>query len=348
MDRKSDAPADCALRLGRGDDRAGERVLAVGLDRRGQRGAARRVDRRRPATPVTTGAPRVSVPVLSNSTASTARIRSSASRSFTRMPARADSAVEIAITSGIASPSACGHAITSTVTVRSTASSGIADARPHDERDDAGRRSRRRTGCGGAVGERLARRTRGLRLLHEALDPGERRVVADGVDPDPDRGVGRDGAGDDAVAQALRNRPRLPGDHRLVELRARRRRSRRRRGRARPAARARGRRAERRRRGPCSSPRSVDDARRRPAGARPAPRARRCAWPIAFISCQWPSSMTSISSGELPPEVEIEGAELGGEAGGESDGDREAISSIIPGCRAGPRARRPCRNGQPP
>ena len=39
-----------------------------------------------------------------------------------RMPARAATPVEIAITSGIASPSAWGHEITRTVTVRSTAS----------------------------------------------------------------------------------------------------------------------------------------------------------------------------------------------------------------------------------
>ena len=49
------------------------------------------------------------------------RIRSSARRSFTKTPARAACAVEIAITSGIAKPSACGQAITSTVTVASTA-----------------------------------------------------------------------------------------------------------------------------------------------------------------------------------------------------------------------------------
>ena len=56
------------------------------------------------------------MPVLSNSTVSTVRMRSKARRSFTRIPALADVAVEIAMTSGIASPSACGHAITSTVT----------------------------------------------------------------------------------------------------------------------------------------------------------------------------------------------------------------------------------------
>ena len=49
------------------------------------------------------------------------RIRSSARRSFTSMPARAASAEEIAITSGIANPRAWGHAMTSTVTVASTA-----------------------------------------------------------------------------------------------------------------------------------------------------------------------------------------------------------------------------------
>jgi hypothetical protein len=38
------------------------------------------------------------------------------------MPLRAETAVEMAMTSGMARPSACGHAMTSTVTVRSTAS----------------------------------------------------------------------------------------------------------------------------------------------------------------------------------------------------------------------------------
>ena len=66
--------------------------------------------------------PFVNVPVLSNRTASMVRILSSASRFFTRIPARADVAVEMEITSGIASPSACGQAITSTVTVRMTPS----------------------------------------------------------------------------------------------------------------------------------------------------------------------------------------------------------------------------------
>ena len=115
---------DLAALAGGGDDGPGERVLAVGLDAAGEPQHARPRRRRpRAATPVTTWAPLVSVPVLSNSTASTVRIRSSASRSLTRIPALAATAVDSAITSGMARPRACGQAITSTVTVRTTASS---------------------------------------------------------------------------------------------------------------------------------------------------------------------------------------------------------------------------------
>ena len=49
------------------------------------------------------------------------RIRSSARRSLTRIPALAETAVDRAITNGMASPSAWGQAMTRTVTVRSTA-----------------------------------------------------------------------------------------------------------------------------------------------------------------------------------------------------------------------------------
>jgi hypothetical protein len=73
------------------------------------------------ATQVTTWAPRVRVPVLSNSTASIVRIRFRASRSLTRIPALADTAVDREITRGIAKPRAWGQAMTSTVTVRTTA-----------------------------------------------------------------------------------------------------------------------------------------------------------------------------------------------------------------------------------
>ena len=72
-----------------------------------------------------TGRPRVSVPVLSKITICTSRARSSAIRSFTRRPFWAPRLVLIAITSGIASPSAWGHAMTRTVVVRIIASSGL-------------------------------------------------------------------------------------------------------------------------------------------------------------------------------------------------------------------------------
>ena len=49
------------------------------------------------------------------------RMRSNASRFFTRMPARAAMPVDTAMVNGMARPNACGQAMTSTVTVRSTA-----------------------------------------------------------------------------------------------------------------------------------------------------------------------------------------------------------------------------------
>ena len=75
-------------------------------------------------TAVTTWAPSVRVPVLSNRTTSMVRIRSRAIRSLIRTPDLAAFSVERAITSGMARPRACGQAMTSTVTVRVTASVG--------------------------------------------------------------------------------------------------------------------------------------------------------------------------------------------------------------------------------
>ena len=170
------------------------------------------------ATPVTTCSPLVSVPVLSNSTVSIVRIRSRASRSLTRIPLRAATAVDSEITSGIASPRACGQAITSTVTVRTMASStspssdhttNVID--PGGDRDVEQQR-------GEPVGQRLGPAAARLRVGDQPLDAGQRGVVADGVDADPDRRVGRHRAGDDPVAGALGDRLGLAGDHRLVEL----------------------------------------------------------------------------------------------------------------------------------
>ncbi len=74
-----------------------------------------------PVAATTTGCPLVRVPVLSNSTASTVRICSSARRSLISTPPRAARSVAMDTTSGIARPSACGQAMTSTVMARMTA-----------------------------------------------------------------------------------------------------------------------------------------------------------------------------------------------------------------------------------
>ena len=185
------------------DDRPGERVLAVGLDAGGE---AQHLGSSRPlaaATPVTTCSPLVSVPVLSNSTTSIVRIRSRASRSLTRMPLRADTAVDNEITSGIARPEgvrAGDHQH------RDRAHDGVVDVaerRPHDERDRPGGHRHVEQQGGEAVGQGLGPAVAGLGVGDEPLDPGQRRVVTDGLDPDPDRRVRRHRAGDHPVAGPL-------------------------------------------------------------------------------------------------------------------------------------------------
>ncbi len=73
------------------------------------------------STADTTNLPSVSVPVLSSATKRMLRPRSKASRLRTRIPLRAEMEVAFMLTSGMASPRACGQAITSTVTARATA-----------------------------------------------------------------------------------------------------------------------------------------------------------------------------------------------------------------------------------
>ena len=250
----------------------------------------------------------------------------------------------------MARPSACGHAITSTVTVRVD-----------------GRRRRRRAaprptnvttaGAGGdveeqrrrAVGERLRARPRRLRLGHEPLDAGERVSSPTALDAHADRRVGRDRPGDDPVAaRASRDRPRLAGDHRLVEL-----------GRAvddlavgrdaaaRPhqhdvaAPRARPARRSRpcRRRRP-ARPRRAAARRARPA--RPAPGRSPHLLPVA-------EQHDHDERGELPPEVEVEAARARSPAlATNATVIAIAISSIIPGWRSRSSPTAPVRNGQPP
>ena len=75
---------------------------------------------------MTLGSPFVSVPVLSNSTAPTVRMLLQREPVLDQHAAAGrQRSVAMATTSGIARPSACGQAITSTVMVRMTASSGL-------------------------------------------------------------------------------------------------------------------------------------------------------------------------------------------------------------------------------
>ena len=150
------------------------------------------------------------------------------------------------------------------------------------------------------------------------------------LDAHADRGVGRDGAGDDLVALALGHRLRLAGDHRLVELglavddlavgghaRAR--------AHEHDVAGVGARRAARAR-SPRRAARSASSG-SSSASALSAPRA----WPSAFISCQCPSSMITTSADELPPELEVEEAERRRRARDEGDADRERDEQHHPG-----------------
>ena len=159
---------------------------------------------RRGATPVTAGAPRVSVPVLSNSTASTSRMRSSANRSFTRIPACAAIAVlkrDHQRDRQTQRVRAADHEHGDGVLDRGA---GVADHHPRDERDDGRRRGHIEQQRRGAIREHLRARARRLRVGHHALDAGERGVGAQGVDPYAHRGVGGNRATHDAVTDRLR------------------------------------------------------------------------------------------------------------------------------------------------
>ena len=79
--------------------------------------------------------PVVTVPVLSSTTVSTRRVDSSTSGPFTRMPSWAPRPVPTSNAVGVASPSAHGHAITSTATAVVTANSSGRPASSHAPND---------------------------------------------------------------------------------------------------------------------------------------------------------------------------------------------------------------------
>ena len=122
------------------------------------------------------------------------------------------------MTSGTARPSACGQAITSTVTSRSTANGRVAsEGHPGDERDRARTDGRdgqpeRRT-----VRQRLRTRPRRLRLLDQPHDAGERRPLARARDPTRSDPAPLTVPAITRSPGVFFDRPRLAGDHRLVD-----------------------------------------------------------------------------------------------------------------------------------
>ena len=172
------------------------------------------------ATPVTAGWPLVSVPVLSNSTASTVRIRSSASRSLTRMPARAatlggdrDHQRDGQPERVRAGDDQHGHRALDRLVRARRAAIQTTNVITPGGRGEVEQQRR------GPVGQRLrAGPATPAPAATSRWMPASAVSLADRVDPDPQRGVGGDRAGHHPVPDRLRHRPRLAGDHRLVEL----------------------------------------------------------------------------------------------------------------------------------
>ncbi len=172
---------------------------------------------------------------------------------------------------------------------------GLAQRGPRREGQDAGTGGHLEQQGGEPVGQCLGTRPAGLGLGHQALDPGQGGISSHGPHPDPDGGVGGHGPGHDGVTGALGNGTGLTGDHRLVEL-----------GLplddfavgGHPTSRphqhdvALGELIEAHHLNDLVGAQRSASSGSSSASAASAPRA----WPMAFISCQWPSSMMVISA----------------------------------------------------
>ena len=164
--------------------------------------------------------PVVTVPVLSSTTVSTARVDSSTSGPRIRMPSCAPRPVPTSSAIGVASPSAQGHAMMSTATAAPKAAAGgkpsssqtasVASGDADDDRHEDGR---------DAVGEPLHVGLAGLRLLDEPRHLRELRVGADPRRAHDEAAAGVDGGADDRVALADLDGHRLAGDGRGVDRR---------------------------------------------------------------------------------------------------------------------------------
>ena len=209
----ADPPESELVTVRPGDDRGAERVFARALDRAGQVEQARSATPGATMTSATVGRPRVSVPVLSSTTASTRWAISSASPPRIRMPASAPRPVPTMIAVGVARPIAHGQAMTTTPMKAVSASvrrgSGP-NTQPHDERARGDDQDERHEHLGDAIGEALDGRLAALRAADELDDAGERRVATDARGAHHERAGRVEGRADD---RRCRRSPR-PGSAR--------------------------------------------------------------------------------------------------------------------------------------
>ena len=110
-----------ALRFGAVQDRLGKRMLAPNLESCREAQHLVLVKPGAVSTPVSVGLPSVRVPVLSTTSVSTEARRSSAAALRTSTPACAPRPVATMIEIGVASPSAQGQAMMSTLTAATSA-----------------------------------------------------------------------------------------------------------------------------------------------------------------------------------------------------------------------------------
>ena len=176
------------------------------------RSTAAAVKRGTVSTRSTRSRARVSVPVLSKTTAFSRPRFSSTAPPLTRIPRRTRKPMPAATAVGVASTKAHGQATTSTATLRdrSRVTQNVTRRRHQDRGDEI---------AGIAVGQSLDRGLRRFGMLDEMDDPLERRVVAQPLDGQFQRPVGIQRAGEDLVAGRFFGRQRLAGDRALIDPR---------------------------------------------------------------------------------------------------------------------------------
>ena len=219
-DRNVRWPSAAEVRAAAGDGH-GDGMLALGLDRRGQRQhlVLRCAGRARP--PAVTSAWRsVRVPVLSKTTPSTLARRSRTSPLRTKMPSAAARPHPTIMATGAARPMAHGQATSSTARPLSTALPRLPTtshqtrkvtrgADEHGGDEDAA----------DPVGEPLERGLVPLGVLHQPLQAGQHRLGGHRVDPDHQDPAPVAGPAGHLVPGPPVHRERLAGQHRLVDRR---------------------------------------------------------------------------------------------------------------------------------